>query len=121
MLGSPAPIAETMTVSAHAAERYRHRVKQGLGLHAARGKFERLRAIGEISTREPACLGAANPAPCYLLIGGAIVLPLLRQAGGWVATICVTLGTLTPTRREAQSTHKATRAARKRAQRRTRS
>ena len=121
MLGSPAPIAATVTVSAHAAERYRHRVKQGLGLHAARGKFERLRAIGEISTREPACLGAANPAPYYLLIGDAIVLPLLPQAHGWVAATYVTQRPLTPTRREAQSAHTASLAARKRAQRRTRS
>ena len=120
MLGSPAPIAETVTVSAHAAERYRHRVKPGLDLHAARGELERLRAMGEISAREPAWLDAANPAPYYLLIGDAIVLPLLPQAGGWVATTCVTQRTLTPTRREAQSAHTASLAARKRAQRRTR-
>ena len=120
MLGSPAPIAATVTVSAHAAERCRHRVKPGLGLHAARGELERLRAKGEISAREPAWLDAANPAPYYLLSGDAIVLPLLPHAGGWVATTCVTQRTLTPTRRDAQSTHTASRAARKRAQRRTR-
>ena len=120
MLGSPAPIAATVTVSAHAAERCRHRVKPGLGLHAARGEFERLRANGEISAREPAWLGAANPAPYYLLIGGAIVLPLLRRrAAGWRRPASRS-GPLTPTRREAQSTHTASLAARKRAQRRTR-
>ena len=118
MLGSPAPIAATVTVSAHAAQRCRHRVKPGLGLHAARGEFVRLRAKGEISAREPAWLGASNPAPHYLLSGGAIVLP--AQAGGWVATTCVTQRPLTPTRRDAQSTHTASRAARKRAQRRIR-
>ena len=111
---------QTVTVSAHAAQRCRHRVKPGLGLHAARGELERLRAMGEISAREPAWLDAANPAPYYLLSGGAIVLPLLPQADGWVATTCVTQRTLTPTRREAESTHTASRAARKRAQRRTR-
>jgi hypothetical protein len=120
MLGSPAPIADTVTVSPHTAEHYRHRVKQGLDRDAPRGELERPRATGKISAREPAWLHAANPTPCYLLIGGAIVLPLLAQAGGWVTTTYVTQRTLTPTRRDAQSTRTATRAARKRAQRRTR-
>jgi hypothetical protein len=117
MLGSPAPTAATVTVSAHAAERYRHRVQPGLGLHAARGELERPRAMGEISAREPAWLHAASPTPDDLLIGGAIALP---QAGGWVATTCVARRMLTPTRRDRQSTHKPLRAARRRAQRRTR-
>src|SRR2546421_7558888 len=65
-------------------------VKPGLGLHAARAEFVRLQAMGEFSAREPAWPDAAKPAPCYLLIGGAIVLPLLPQEGGWVATTCVT-------------------------------
>lgn len=80
MLASPAPIAETVTVSAHAAARYRHRVKPGLDLRAARGELERLRAMGGISAREPAWLRAANPAPYRVLIGNAIVLPLLARA-----------------------------------------
>jgi hypothetical protein len=120
MPGSPAPVAATVTVSAHAAERCPHWVTQGLGLHAARGELDRLRATGEISAREPAWLEAANPAPCYLLIGGATVLPLMAQAGGWVTTTYIPRRTLTPTRRDAQSTHKASPAARKRVQRRTR-
>lgn len=120
MLGSPAPIAETVTVSAYAAERDRHQVKRGLGVHAARGEFERRRAMDEISAREPARPDAANPAPCHLPSGGAIQLPLLRQAGGWVATACIMHRTLTPSRRDAQSTHTPSRAARKQAQRRTR-
>ena len=45
---------------------------------------------------------AANPAPYYLLIGDAIVLPLLPQGDGWVATTCVTQRTLTPTRRRSE-------------------
>lgn len=85
MLGSPAPI------------------QPGLGLHAARGEFVRLRAMGEISAREPAWLDAANPAPRYLLSGDAVVLSVLPHAQSWVATTCATQRTLTPTRREAQS------------------
>jgi len=83
MFGSRAPIAETVTVSAHAAEQYQHRVKPGLDLTAAREELERLRALGEISAQEPAWLNAAHPAPYYLLIGDAIVLPLLPQRQGW--------------------------------------
>ncbi|MGH2859714.1 MAG: hypothetical protein ACRDMJ_19740 [Solirubrobacteraceae bacterium] len=94
MPGWPALIAETVTVGAHAAERCRHRAKPGLDLHAARGELERLPAIGTISAREPRWLRAANPAPCHLLISDAIVLPLLPQAGGWVARIRVTQQTL---------------------------
>ena len=119
MPGSPAP--SLVTVSVHAAERCRHRVKPGLDLHAASGELERLRAMGEISAREPAWLGAANAAPYHLLIGDAIVLPLLPHPGGWVARICGTQGTLTPRRREAKSAFRASLAARKRAQRRARS
>jgi hypothetical protein len=120
MRGAPAPIAATVTVSAHPAEGYRHRVKHGFGLHATRAEFARLRATGEISAQEPAWLHAANLVQYYLLSGDAIVLPLVPQADGWVATNCATQRTLTPTRREAQSTHMAPRAARERAQRRTR-
>ena len=119
--GSITPIAETVAVSAHATEQYQHRVKPGLDLDAARGERERLRAIGAISAEQPAWLGAANPAPYYLLIGDAIVLPLLPQGDGWVATTCVTQPTLTPTRRSAKSARKASLAAHKRAKRRARS
>src|SRR5450755_2136833 len=121
MFGSRAPIAETVAVSAQAVEQYQHRVKPGLDLAAARGELERLRALGEISAGEPAWLNAATPAPYYLLIGDAIVLPLLPQGEGWVATTCVTQLTLTPTRRSAKSARKASLAARKRAERRARS
>jgi hypothetical protein len=110
-----------VTVSAHAAERYRHRVKPGLEPHATRGEIERLRAMGELSAREPAWLGGPNPAPGYRLIGDATVLPLLPHAGGRVATTCVTQRTLTPTPREAKTAHQASLAARKRAQRHARS
>jgi hypothetical protein len=109
-----------VAVSAHPAERYQHRVKPALDLHAARHELEGLRAIAEISAREPAWLGPANSAAYCLLIGDAIVLPLLRQAGGWVATTCVTQRPLTPTRRGAKTAHKASLAARKPARRRPR-
>ena len=113
-------MAETVRVRAHVAEPYRHRVKPRRRIDAARAEIERLRAIGEISAREPASLSAANPAPYHLLIGDAIVLPLLPQAHGWVAMTCVTQRTLTPTRREAKTARKASLAARNRAQRRAR-
>jgi hypothetical protein len=121
MSGTRAPIAETVAVSAHAAEQYQRRVKPGLDLDAARGELDRLRALGEISAQEPAWLNAATPAPYYLLIGDAIVLPLLPQGDGWVATTCVTQRTLTTTRRRAKSARKASLAAHKRAERRARS
>ena len=119
-MSSVSPTAKTVLVSAHAAEQYQQRVKPGLDLGAARRELERLRAIGEISARAPAWVNAAKPAPYYLLIGDAIVLPLLPQGEGWVATTCVTQRTLTPTRRDAKSTHKASLGARKRAARRAR-
>jgi hypothetical protein len=102
MLGSPASTAETVTVSAHTAEHYQHRVTPALDLHAALRALEPQRATGESSPREPAWLGAANPAP----YGDAIALP---HARGRVTTTCVTRPILTPTRREAkaQSTHMA--------------
>lgn len=121
MPGTPAPIAQTVTVSAHAAARYRHRIKPGVDRHAAGGELERLRAMGEVSAQEPALLGAATPAPYYLLIGDAIVLPLPPQAHGWVATTCVTRRTLTATPRKAKSARRASLGACKRAHRRARS
>lgn len=120
MSTSRVPTAVTVAVSAHAAEQYRHRVKPGLDVDAARGELEWLRAIGEISAQEPAWLRAANPAPYYLLIRDAIVLPLLPQAGRWVATTCVCQRTPTPTRRGAKTARRASLPARKRAQRRAR-
>ena len=70
--------------------------------------------------RRPGWVNAARPAAYYLLLGEQIVLPLAPQADAWVATTCVTQRTLTPTRRAAKSARKASLAARKRAQRRTR-
>lgn len=120
MPGSPAPIAETARVSAHVAEPYRHGIKPRRRTDAARGEIERPRAIGEISKQEPASLSAAHPRPYHLLIGDAIVLPLLPQAGGRVATTCVTQRTLTPIMREAKAARKASLAERNRAQRQAR-
>jgi hypothetical protein len=117
---SPAPTPDTVTLSAHATWQYQQRVKPGLDLDAARDELERLRPLGEITTLAPDWVNAARPAPYYLLLSDAIVLPLAPQAAGWVATTCVTQRTLTPTRRSAKSARKASLAARKRARRRTR-
>ena len=116
-----APTAETVLVSAHAAELYCHRVRPGLDRDAAHAELERLRATGEISTVAPAWLHAAKPAPHYLLLGDDVALPVLpRQEGGWIATTCVTQQTLTPTRRAAKSARKLSLRASRRARRRTR-
>ena len=119
-MNSQPPTPDTVALSAHAIEQYQQRVKPGLDLDAARDELERLRPLGEIATVAPDWVNAARPAPYYLLLGDAIVLPLAPQAAGWVATTCVTRRTLTPTRRSAKSARKASLAARKRAQRRTR-
>jgi hypothetical protein len=90
-------------LSAHAAEQYRHPVKPGLDLEAARAELEQLRLVGEITSIEPAWLNAAKPAPHYLLITDALALPLVPQNGRWIATTwiattCLANSTLTPTR-----------------------
>jgi len=107
-------------LSVHAVEQYRHRLKPGLDVDAARGELERLRFLGEISTEAPRWVNAAKPAPYYLLLGDAVVLPLAPQGEGWVATTCVTQRTLTSAHRDAKSARRASLAARKRAQRRAR-
>ncbi len=116
----PVPGSDTVMLSAHAVEQYQHRVKPGLDVDTALGELERLRCLGEISAKAPDWVNAAKPAPYYLLLGDAVVLPLAPQADGWVATTCVTQRTLTSTRRNAKSSRKASLAARKRAERRTR-
>ena len=108
-------------VSAHAAEQYRHRVKPGLDPDTARGELERLRLVGKITAEEPGWVNARKPAPYYLLLGDAIVLPVMPQGERWVATTCVTQRTLTPTRRVAKSARKTSLGSRKRAERRARS
>ncbi len=119
-MSSQPPAPNTVALSFHAVAQYQQRVKPGRNLDAARDELERLRPLGEISNLAPDWVNAARPAPYYLLLGDAIVLPLAPQAAGWVATTCVTQRTLTPTRRSAKSARNASLAARKRAQRRTR-
>jgi len=109
-----------VTVSVHAVEQYRERVKPGLDPDGARAELEQLCTLGRIETDAPGWVNAARPAAYYLLLGDQIVLPLAPQADTWVATTCVTQRTLTPTRRAAKSARNASVAARKRAQRRTR-
>ena len=115
-----APNREQVTVSVHAVEQYRERVKPGLDPDAARAELEQLCTLGRIHTGAPGWVNPARPAAFYLLLGDHIVLPLAPQADAWVATTCVAQRTLTPTRRAAKSARKASLAARKRAQRRTR-
>lgn len=118
---SPAPTLQEIRLSAHAAEQYRHRVKPGIDLDAARAELEQLRLVGEITAIEPRWLNAAKPAPHYLVVRNALALPLLPHDSGWIATTCVTNTTLTPTRRAAKSARKRSLASRKRARRRSRS
>jgi hypothetical protein len=120
MPSAPAPTAAAVLLSAHAAEQYQERVKAGLDIDAARGELERLRPLGQVSAHAPSWVNAARPAPYYLLIGDAIVLPLAPHRDGWVATTCVTQRTLTPTRRAAKSARKTSLGASKRAVRRAR-
>jgi hypothetical protein len=107
-------------VSAHAVEQYRDRVKPGLDPDAARAELEQLCTLGLIQIEAPGWVNPAKRATSYLLLGDQIVLPLAPQADAWVATTCVAQRTLTPTRRAAKSARKASLAARKRAQRRSR-
>jgi hypothetical protein len=114
------PTAQTVLVSKHAAEQYRDRVRPGLEVDAARAELERLREAGEMSTVAPEWLNAANPALHYLLLGEDVVLPILAQGDGWVATTCVTRRTVTPTRQTAKSARRRSLGASRRARRRTR-
>jgi hypothetical protein len=115
-----APTPLTVRVSTHAIEQYQHRVSPGLDPDAAREELERLREAGEISPVAPGWLHAAKDAPYYLLLGEDVVLPVLRQGNGWIATTCVSQRTLTPTRRAAKSARKKSHLASRRARRRTR-
>jgi hypothetical protein len=114
-----APTPDSVVLSGHAMLQYQQRVKPGLEPGAARAELNRLRSLGQISADAPHWLNAAKPAPYYLRLGDAIVLPLAPHADGWIATTCVTQRTLTPTRRSAKSARKASLRAGKRAQRRT--
>ena len=114
------PTAKTVLMSRHAADQYRDRVRPGLDVDAARAELERLRDTGEVSSVAPEWLNAANPAPHYLLLGKDVVLPVLPQGDGWIATTCVARPTVTPARRAAKSARKASLASSRRARRRTR-
>ena len=114
-----APTPDSVVLSGHAVLQYQQRVKPGLEPGAARAELNRLRSLGQISADAPHWLNAAKPAPYYLLLGDAIVLPLAPYTDGWIATTCVTQRTLTPTRRTAKSAREASLRADKRAPRRT--
>jgi hypothetical protein len=115
----PAPATQAVTLSVHAAEQYRRRVRPGLDQDAARTELERLRETGEISTVSPEWLNAAKTAPYYLLLGENIVLPVFPQGDGWIATTCVGQRTLSSTRRAAKSARRRSLGASRRARRRT--
>jgi hypothetical protein len=114
------PTPQTVLISAHAAEQYQHRVKPALGLEEARAELEQLQPMGEITAVEPPWVNAAKPARYYLLVSDSVALPLAPQDGGWIATTCVTPTTYTPTRRAQRNADKASKASRKRAERRAR-
>jgi len=119
-VSAPPPSPAQVTLSAHAVEQYRDRVKPGLDPDGARAELEQLCALGLITTQAPGWVNAARPAAYYLLLGDQIVLPLAPQAHAWVATTCVAQRTLTRARRAAESARRASIAARKRALRGTR-
>ncbi|HUA49040.1 MAG TPA: hypothetical protein VMA77_27645 [Solirubrobacteraceae bacterium] len=119
-MSAPPPSPAQVTLSAHAVEQYRDRVKPGLDPDGARAELEQLCALGLITTQAPGWVNAARPAAYYLLLGDQIVLPLAPQAHAWVATTCVAQRTLTRARRAAESARRASIAARKRALRGTR-
>jgi hypothetical protein len=116
----PAPTVGNVRLSAHAAEQYQQRVKPALDLEAARAELEQLVPVAEITATEPGWIHAADPAPFYLVISNALAFPLAPQNGGWIATTCVAAGTHTPVRRAQRAAYKTSRAAAKRAKRRTR-
>jgi len=115
------PPAATVRISDHAVAQYQQRVKPGLDLNAARAELEQLRAVAQIATSAPGWVNAVRQAPCYLLIGDAIVLPVLPDRNGWVATTCLIDRTITPARRQAKTARKASLGSARRAQRRARS
>jgi hypothetical protein len=115
------PAAEAVRISDHAVEQYRQRIKPGFDLGGAQAELEQLRAVGQIAASAPGWVNAVRQAPCYLLIGDAIVLPVLRDRNGWVATTCLIDRTITPARRQAKTARKASLGSAKRAQRRARS
>ena len=111
--------SESVVISEHAVKRYCERVKPGLDEAAARNELERLRAAAAVAREPPAWLHAADQAPCYLLLGDDVALPLLRQSdGGWVASTCVAKSTLTVQRRAAKTARRKSLGARGRARRR---
>ena len=121
MESAPLPTAEAVRISDHAVEQYQQRIKPGFDLAAAQAELEQLRAVGQIAATAPGWVNAVRQAPCYLLIGDAIVLPVLRDRNGWVATTCLIDRTITPARRQAKTARKASLGSAKRAQRRARS
>jgi hypothetical protein len=116
----PAPNPEQVTVSAHAVEQYRDRVKPGLDPDGARAELEQLCTLGRIQTEAPGWVNPATPAAYCLLLGEQIVLPLAPPGRRLGRDHLRRAAHPDPPRRAAKSARKASLAARKRAQRRTR-
>jgi hypothetical protein len=90
----------TIELTAHAVERYNHRVRPGLSLEAAADELAHVALVGEITTEPPAwhLRSCAQIAPLYLCVAD-ILLPLTPRRGEpdvLVATTCLAKGSLSP-------------------------
>jgi len=90
----------TIELTAHAVERYNHRVRPGLSLKAAAEELAQVALVGEITTEPPAWHGrsCAQIAPFYLSVAD-VLLPLTPHRGEpdvLVATTCLAKGSLSP-------------------------
>jgi hypothetical protein len=93
-------ITHTVELTAHAVERYNHRVRPGLSLEAAADELAQIALVGEITSDPPAwhLRSCAQIAPLYLCIGD-VLLPLTPGRGEpevLVATTCLARGSLSP-------------------------
>jgi hypothetical protein len=91
-------ISHTIELTAHAVERYHHRVRPSLSLEAAGNELARVALVGEITTEPPAwhLRSCAQVAPFYLCVAD-VLLPLSPHRGEpdvLVATTCLAKGSL---------------------------
>ncbi len=87
-------------LSKHCVERWRRRVRPGLGLAAARRELKRVLecAGGELVDEAPAWSGLAVPDSytSFLVVGDDLVLVLIERGERFVAKTCVPRGSITP-------------------------
>ena len=91
-------ISHTIELTAHAVERYHHRVRPSLSLEAAADELARVALAGEITTEPPAwhLRSCAQVTPFYLCVAD-VLLPLTPHRGEpdvLVATTCLAKGSL---------------------------